>query len=181
MELVRRGGCRHSKESSPRNEAEGRRENEAKKSADYHKRRTNKEKRLHHFTDTPPVSAFVRLCAGYSAIRRDRMKTGGFTLNRVFGYSKLIALTAVIFLLCASVDNIPDCPALLNSSSGPSVSLQLVHHDVVARIQAIHIACETFRPRVIGTHYVSDTSAPAPPSSVPRSLYHAADPSPPSA
>ena len=109
------------------------------------------------------------------------MKRGGFILNRVFRYSKLIALAAALFLLSANLDNVPDCPELLNSSSGPAVSLQLVHHDVAARLDAVYVAWETFRPSVINTQYVADVLLAVSPVCAPQSLYQAADPSPPSA
>ncbi len=109
------------------------------------------------------------------------MKCGGLILNHVFRYSKWIALAAALFLLSANLDNVPDCPELLNSSSGPAASLQFVHHDVAARLDAVYVARETFRPCVINTQYVSDAVLAVSPPCVPQSLYQAADPSPPSA
>jgi hypothetical protein len=48
-------------------------------------------------------------------------------LYRAFTLSKLVALLAVAFLLSATLDKVPDCPELLNSSRGQVVSLQPAH------------------------------------------------------
>jgi len=87
-------------------------------------------------------------------------------------------VAAAIFLISATLDNIPDSPELFNSRSGPSVSLQLVHHDVVA-IRAIDVAGQTFAPPAIGVEYVSDALSAVSPALTPQSFYGAADPSPP--
>lgn len=106
---------------------------------------------------------------------------GGLILTCIFRYSKLIALAAAIFLFSATLDNVPDCPELLNSRSGPSVSLQLVHHDIVAGVDAIFFACRTFPEAAVSTQYLSDVLLAASPCLSPSSLYQAADPSPPAA
>ena len=90
----------------------------------------------------------------------------------------MIAVAAALLLLSASLDDVPDYPELLNSRSGPSVSLQVVHHDVATRFH-VHIAGELLQPRATGAPYVPVVSL-ALSSSAPLSLYHAADPSPPS-
>jgi hypothetical protein len=91
----------------------------------------------------------------------------------------VIAVAAALLLFSASLDDVPDYPELLNPRSGPSVSLQVVHHDVATRFQ-IHIAGELPQPRATGAPHVPVLSL-AVSSSPPRSLYHAADPSPPAA
>ena len=100
-------------------------------------------------------------------------------LGCIFRYSKLIALAAAIFLVSATLDNVPDCPELLNSRSGPSVSLQLVHHDIVVGADAISFACRSFPTAAVSTQYLSEAFLAVSPCLSPSSLYQAADPSPP--
>ncbi len=109
------------------------------------------------------------------------MGLGGSILNWLFGFSKLIALAIAIFLVSASLDNVPDCPELLNSSSGSSVSLQLIHHDAAARPGAIQVSWEAFPAPAVTAQYSADELLAMAPACVTRSLYQAADPSPPSA
>jgi hypothetical protein len=113
-------------------------------------------------------------------VQSAKMRSGYLILNCIFSWSKFIALVAALFLLSANLDNVPDCPELLNSSSGPSVSLQLVHHDMVARPDIIGVAWENFRPSAASTPYISDALLALSPSWAPQSLDQAADPSPPS-
>jgi hypothetical protein len=116
-------------------------------------------------------------------IPSDRIKHGCFLLNAAFRCSKWIALAAVPFLLSASLDNVPDCPELLklNASSGPSVSLLLVPHDVVALLDSASVAHQAARPSAACTPYLSAIASALTPSGAVQSLYQAADPSPPSA
>lgn len=114
---------------------------------------------------------------GHSA----KIKAGGLILSCIFSYSKLIALAAAVFLLSATLDNVPDCPELLNSRSGPFVSLQLVHHDVIVVVDATSIACRSFLAAGVSTQYSPDALLAISPRLSPSSLYQAADPSPPAA
>ncbi len=121
----------------------------------------------------------LRLPVGALNRRRARIRIGGVLLSCTSISSKLIALAAAIFLLFASLDNVPDCPELLNLRSGPSVSLQLVHHDLIAGVDAICFACRTFLAAAVSVQYVSDAHFATTACLSPVSLYQAADPSPP--
>ena len=70
-------------------------------------------------------------------------------LYRAVTLSKLIALLAVVFLLCSTLDKVPDCPELLNSSRGQAASLHIVHG---GNLPPLPVA-----PYLVG-------SSPAPPS-----------------
>lgn len=113
-------------------------------------------------------------------VRNARIRSGYLILYCVFRFPKLIALTIALFLVSANLDNVPDCPELLNSRSGPSVSLQLVHHDVAARLDTVGVAWQIFQPPVAPTLYVPDALLALSPRGTMQSLYQAADPSPPS-
>ena len=99
-------------------------------------------------------------------------------LHLIFRCSKLIALVTAIALLSANLDNVPDSPELLNSGSG--ASLQVVHHPVPGVFDTLPPARNGFQPPDTD-EYVSDPSVAILPNSVARSLYLAADPSPPTA
>ncbi|HEX4168539.1 MAG TPA: hypothetical protein VHZ55_24005 [Bryobacteraceae bacterium] len=101
-------------------------------------------------------------------------------LNFVFQYSKLIALAAAIFLLSANLDNVPDCPELLNAGMGSTVLL-VVHHAPLEFAKAMHTAWEALPRPEDYTQYVSDAVLVLSPPCVTRSVHQAADPSPPTA
>ncbi len=103
----------------------------------------------------------------------------GPTLHLVFRSSKLIALVTAIVLLAANLDNVPDTPELLNSGSG--ASLQVVHHPVLGCCDTVAVARDGFHPPEPDSQYISDPLVALLPSSSARSLYFAADPSPPAA
>lgn len=108
------------------------------------------------------------------------MKLGRHFLNCVFGWSKLLALAAAIFLVSANLDNVPDCPELLNSSSSPSVSLQVAHLHIAS--SCADVTCTVaivFRSAMSIEHCVSEGLVRASPFCVARSLHQATDPSPP--
>ena len=109
------------------------------------------------------------------------MGLGGSILSWVFRFSELIALAIAMLLVSANLDNIPDCPELLNSNSGSCVSLQLIHHDAAARPGAIQVCLAAFPAPAIAAQYAADVLLAVAPACVTRSLYQAADPSPPSA
>lgn len=88
-------------------------------------------------------------------------------------------MTVALLVLSGSLDNVPDCPELLNSNAGLSLLAQIVHHSVATRVQAAYIAWEAFGPAAAGAQHVSDVAHAILPPRAPRSLYQAADPSPP--
>jgi hypothetical protein len=102
----------------------------------------------------------------------------GYRLNRVFRYSKLVALATAIFLLFSTLDNIPDCPQLLKSRS-ESVALSIVHHPPPKCLDRIQGAWTSPSQPEICTHYVSGAFIPLSPPCATRCLNQAADPSPP--
>lgn len=111
------------------------------------------------------------------------MRTGEVVLRRVFRYSKLIALVAALFLLSANLDNQPDCPELLNSNSGFSVSFQTTthHHHGGVLLDRIHTAWGCLSPLVAVDHNVSELASATPPTCFTGFALEAADPSPPTA
>jgi hypothetical protein len=100
---------------------------------------------------------------------------------RAFTLSKLIALLAVVFLLSATLDKVPDCPELLNSSRGQVVSLQLAHAgDLTAASGVSYLICFSTGQLVIQTRDFVRVLAVAPSAYVSWPGYQASDPSPPS-
>ncbi|HMF74647.1 MAG TPA: hypothetical protein VK604_03200 [Bryobacteraceae bacterium] len=103
-------------------------------------------------------------------------------LYRALTLSKLIALLAVAFLLSATLDEVPDCPELLNSSRGQVASLQLGHAaDFAAAPSVSYLDFLNVPPRVTARlQDFGEILAIAPQSLVSRYVYQSADPSPPS-
>jgi hypothetical protein len=108
------------------------------------------------------------------------MRTGEVALGRVFRYSKLIALVAVLFLLSSNLDNQPDCPELLNSNSGFSVSFQTSHHHHAGvHLDKIYTAWGTFDPLMATEEEILVPVLVTPPSCFTGFALEAADSSPP--
>ncbi len=110
-----------------------------------------------------------------SYVRRASIQVG---LNFIFRCSKWIALTAAVFLLFSNLDNVPDCPELLNWNSASAV-LSLVHHSPSKSVDAIHTASSALPEPETRIHHVSVQVLVLAPPGITRSLYQAADPSPP--
>jgi hypothetical protein len=108
------------------------------------------------------------------------MRTGEVALGRVFRYSKLIALVAALFLLSSNLDNQPDCPELLNSNSGFSVSFQTSHHHHSGVfLDRIYTAWGIVSPLVAIDHDVAELVLALPPTCFTGFALEASDPSPP--
>lgn len=108
------------------------------------------------------------------------MRTGEVFLGRVFRYSKLIALVAVLFLLSSNLDNQPDCPELVNSNSGFSVSFQTSHHHHGGiHLDRIRTAWGIFNRLADTGHGIAELIPTDPPSCFTGFALEAADPSPP--
>jgi hypothetical protein len=101
-----------------------------------------------------------------------------YGLNFVSRLSKVAALATVIFLLSSTLDNVPDCPELLNSNPGSTI-LSLVHHCSANSIDTRNSAWEAIALLEICVQRISDGPPALSPSLTQRSLYQAADPSPP--
>jgi hypothetical protein len=98
----------------------------------------------------------------------------------IFRFSKWIALLIAAFVISANLDNIPDCPELLNPSNGAFLSLHLPHHlDTIAHPEVPYASFffSIHRLLINGDSVLDALFVPA--SSIPRSLYRASDPSPP--
>jgi hypothetical protein len=97
--------------------------------------------------------------------------------------SKLLALLISVFLLAANLDNVPDCPELLNSkgiafSSGHVYSLvDVTIHPDYGRGAAGAFYLPFAAPEPLFTVL----EPPSAPFTAGQMLYEAADPSPPSA
>jgi hypothetical protein len=101
-------------------------------------------------------------------------------LYRAFTLSKLVALLAVVFLLSATLDKVPDCPELLNSSRGQVVSLQPAHAgDLTAASGASYLVCFSTGQLVTQTRDFGRVLAVAPSAYVSWPGYQASDTSPP--
>jgi hypothetical protein len=101
-------------------------------------------------------------------------------LYRVFTLSKLVALLSVVFLLSATLDKVPDCPELLNSSRSQVVSLQFAHGgDLTATPSVSCPICYKFSQLVGQTQDFSCVLAIAPAAYVSWAGYQASDTSPP--
>jgi hypothetical protein len=100
-------------------------------------------------------------------------------LNCLRQYLRLIALAAAVFLLWSNLDNIPDCPELLNSGSGASAAACAVHHTSISLDRTRAVSGIVPAP-VFSNQFVVHTIRVALPCGVIRSLHQAADPSPPS-
>jgi hypothetical protein len=57
----------------------------------------------------------------------DKIGVGRVSLNWLAKFSKLIAIASAVFLLSATLDNVPDCPELLNTASKSFVSGHMPH------------------------------------------------------
>ena len=111
------------------------------------------------------------------------MRAGEVALRRVFRYSKVIALVAALFLLSSNLDNQPDCPELLNSNSGFSVSFQTSHHHHHAGVHLDRVfrTWGTLRPFAAISYDVADRVATSAPICFTGFALEAADSSPPAA
>jgi hypothetical protein len=92
----------------------------------------------------------------------------------------LIALAASIILLASNLDNVPDCPELLNL--GTKTALLLAAHQAPLKIASPIVAGWEALPHLEDrVHYISDPVLVLAPPCVTRQLYQATDPSPPNA
>jgi hypothetical protein len=101
--------------------------------------------------------------------------------HRAFTLSKMVALLAVVFLLTSTLDRVPDCPELLNSSRGQAVSLQLGHGaDFAATPSIPYVFHFSVSPTVTLMREFSKVRAAPPLAYVSWSGYQFSDTSPPS-
>src|SRR6185312_2341272 len=108
------------------------------------------------------------------------MRAGEVALRRVFRYSKLIALVAALFLLSSNLDNQPDCPELLNSNPGFSVSFQTSHHHHAGvHLDRVFTAWGTLRRFVAISYGPADLVPTSAPICFTGFALEAADSSPP--
>jgi hypothetical protein len=95
--------------------------------------------------------------------------------------SKLVALLAVAFLLSSTLDRVPDCPELLNSSRGQVISLQQAHGaDLTASSSIPYLVLFSVSPPVAQTQEFGRAWGVQPLAYVSWSGYQSSDTSPPS-
>jgi hypothetical protein len=85
-----------------------------------------------------------------------------------------------MFLLSAALDNIPDGPELLGSTSG-SATVSLLHHASSKDLDRVGTTWDALKQPEICTQYMADALLVLSPPGITRSLNQAADPSPPTA
>lgn len=102
-------------------------------------------------------------------------------LECIHKYSKLIALVAAIFLVCSTLDNIPDCPELLDSTAGTTALANAAVHHASTDLNPVYAATGIVPPPTLDNKLAAETQPGTLPCWVSRSLHQAADPSPPSA
>jgi len=100
----------------------------------------------------------------------------GDILNSFFKFGKWLALLTCIVFLTSVLDNIPDCPELLNRNSAPSAS---IHLDAAIIPDPPDTSLGSVLLRPLGDPPVIYERALNPTSCVTRLLPQAADPSPP--
>jgi hypothetical protein len=107
---------------------------------------------------------------------------GGSVLNTIFKHAKLIALLTCVVLFSSVIDNIPDCPELLNQTNAKASSIQSTGHFNPAAVSSSpyvkHIALVQLPA---GSQLVVCVLVPFPFSCITQSLYQVTDPSPPRA
>ena len=92
-----------------------------------------------------------------------------------------MALASAIVLLFANLDNVPDCPELLNARADSAVCIQLASHPVPALPGILPTAREFIAPLAANDQYSPALLLPIAPSCFIRLPSQAADPSPPGA
>jgi hypothetical protein len=90
---------------------------------------------------------------------------------------KVVSMVVGLFLLLASVDNVPDCPELMTKRSSPSASLQIVS---VNPAPELFVSRQPMPTQVFNVRVIDLFEAVMPPA-LPPALRQAADPSPPAA
>ena len=100
-------------------------------------------------------------------------------LDLALRFTKLIALAASLMLLAATLDNIPDCPELLNCGTQKAACLTTHNNLVPASILLDRMVWQEIPDGASGL-YTSDPMRVAPPCFV-RIAQHAGDPSLPAA
>jgi hypothetical protein len=100
----------------------------------------------------------------------------GDVLNSLFKFGKWLALLTCVVFLTSVLDNVPDCPELLNRNSAPSASIHL-NAAIIPDSPSTSWISVLLLP--LGDRPVIYERMLSPNSCVARLLPQAADPSPP--
>ena len=100
-------------------------------------------------------------------------------MNTNSSFLKWITLLVGIFILSASLDNVPDCPELLNQKSVTSTSSQFAGHLAVIIPDHLYARYVSALPLLTSHQPFEEEAGAAFPSCRVRSLEQAANSSPP--